>query len=381
MEDLKNLLGKISVLQILAHFGFQVVENKTFYLIYSSTINDFSYYIFLDEQRITRVFTPRNFSLIDKHELFLDLVDLKSIEDIDIIIGHIKDQSVPDGSTSLPSIESFSFLTRLAALKKVTQSEFDLAASPQFHKRVFQTTNGALSIPLYEFRSGQEKSDRVLNFVHVKNRCAKYFNNSRNWLTTTCYDPENRFLILTSNPNFWLEHLSATYGPDYFMILCHPEPDEEVFQSILSIMNRMGFSDLFLVEPITSADRHLLANITTLTLNSYVENLVFKIYYENRTYSVTTYSVEGSDHADFMHQLIDEVNQRVCDVLVQGSHGQSRQVSEIINAFLVLGSSRQQAGKDVFTASVPAHAVVAKEFFCLITKKFGIEKRMKILEF
>ena len=376
MENFRTSLEKVCASQILLSQQFHIVSVADFYCIYISSVHKRSFYLFTDADNSLQVFNPARFNIIDKVTLFMELVLPESIQDVQRAIGQMAAYP-PMNRTELKPIDSFVLLKRIAALKKPHHSDFALANSPQFHNIVFASVGEGLSIPLYSFQVGQHRTERIVNFVNVRPTSFEFFNDSRDWITFTKYQPENRFLIVTSDPTFFLEHLSRTYGPDYFVVLCHHNPTLDTIRAIFYIRDELSFADFLVGNFQSNNDKHLIANLFSAHLNTFVENLVFSIYYDQQHYHTEIFCIEGTEHVEFLERFVEDFN----DVTLQSFFATDDIAptdEEVIKFLRATSHPIMLEGKCVFTIKIQATNSLARKFLTALSEKFAMKDAVKI---
>lgn len=374
METLRTSLDNVTPSQILSHFGFHIELQTGYYIIYTSQKLKRSYSLFRNPECETMIFNPARFEIIDKLNLFLALINPTTPNEVASAVDQIRKAPAIDPTPSLPAIESHKFLTRVAALRKPTPAQFPLANSPQFHNRVFATRDGQLSIPLYAIHPTKLRSDKIINFIHIKDNDFTYYNSTRDWLTTTCYHPDNRFLVVTSDPAFFAQYLTNNYGPEFFIILCHPHLTETVFRSILLIRDNLSFSRIFLPDPLLTEDSNFITNALVLFLNAYVDNLVFTNTYIDQNCSLSIYSIEAEDHAAFIAEIVHDANTST----LQAPSGEEldRHFADMLAIEL---STVDTELKKLCVLAYRLTPILSKTIFKVFTSKFGVDKKITLL--
>jgi hypothetical protein len=378
MNKLKDLLEGVSVMQILEYCGFTFVQDRNAFLIHSDSSGK-TFYTFSDRGGYVRIFDQSNFSFIDKWTLLTSLVNLSSYQELSKDVDLIKSLETTCRLEYSNRIDAHTFLNSLAGLKKMSSRKFALADSPQFRNRVFETNHNLIAIPLFSLKDNRERSDRIVNILHLEGEKSTYFNNRRDGVTATNYDPENRFLVLSSNPTFWLNFLSTNYGPDYLLLLCHPEATTDVFQSVVLAMDRLTFSSILVPRPSTHNDKALLARIVEFFLNRVAEDLVFNIRFDGSEFRIEVFAIEGDEHLTFMKQVLRELNEIIWASFfgIQNGIVADQELSPVLS---VIGGSVSIGSKDVFIIVFPGNELVATKLFSLIIQKFGIGDRLEILD-
>ncbi|HEY0652110.1 MAG TPA: hypothetical protein VGD65_03240, partial [Chryseosolibacter sp.] len=319
---------------------------------------------------------PSRFTLINKINLFLRLVSHSSLERIALTLEEIqKIQTSDDRELKIPSVECFRFVNRIAGLRKASVSQFPLADTSQFHNRVFATHLGKLSIPLFKVTPGQERSETIVNFIYLNNGHFKYFNDRKDWLTATHFQPENRFMLLTSDPARWLDHFTTNYGPDYFLLLCHPHPPDDVLEVIQSILDRLDFQELMLTSPRSQNDWDFVANLIEHILNRSVEGLGFKIASDEHCFVIAVRS-DGVNLLGFMERVITEFNESILQS-IHHSTSTFAQGAGILGSVQITPHIYRSRDAYILKFDLMLHETICQEFFSQLFNAFGIKKGIK----
>lgn len=376
MESIRASLALIPVTKVLEYSGFKVANTFDYYVEYTKYRVNRKYYVFRSMDNELRAFDQQQFSILDRLELFFYVVNVRSREEVDAIIKAIETyELIDDAFANLPPTEEWHFINKLVGMRRAAAKEFSLVNSQQFHNRVFATHSSSLVIPLYHLSPSLKRSDKIVNFVKYKQGRIEYFNDRTDWLTATCYQNENRTLILTCDPDFWLQHLTSHHGPDYMMILCHPTPAQETVETVFSIMDRLFFPEI-LIPASCENDLGVFATMITHFLNNSVEGLFFEMQYDQSSFELTVFSGDGIDHAEFFADVTGNINEAIVKDMNLDDLESMKKSRNLITLKDASGSIT--GSKTVCYLSFSATEIMFHHVFRILLDAFGLKNRVKV---